>query len=231
MRNNVRPVLWVLLPAAILAAVCAPSIASPQAGLHPANLLIRIRLLQGDLAARTLIGEDAARRHGSESGPFIRSAAREGKIKPHPGHFRFRIELRNFNYALMQGGTIRLSRVVNGRIQLQPVPIPSDFGLPDANGYPQYWLEAEVLDGEGEFVIHNAWVNTDSVFAIRVPEEVGSLFRPPPPYRVLATCHSRQVASLRCGTYPDMNIGELLNLVRHDLDRVASVLFVTYVVR
>lgn len=232
MGDNFRQVVWMLFLAAILAG-CAllpqPSPAPQPSTARPADLLIRIRLLKGDPAVRTLIGENMARMHGRESGPSIRSAARDGRIQPHPGRFRFSIELRNFNYEEMQGRTIRLSRVVDGKLQLQPVPISKDFGMPDAQGHPQYRVEVEVLDGEGQFEILTRWATADSFFAVRAPDEIGPLFRPHAPYRVLSSCTRQRVVSRQCGTYPDMGIGELLNIVRHDPDRVVNILFMTLV--
>ncbi len=224
-----------LLTLAVFLTGCAifskPSaeIPAPAATARPADLLIRIRMLKGDPAARTLVGEAAGKQHGREAGPSIRLTAREGKIQPHPGRFRFTVELRDFTYERMRGGTIRLSRVVDGELQLRAVPIPKDFGLPDSQGRPQHRFEVEVLNGDGLMEIHNDWANADSVLAVRAPDEVGRLFRPYPPYRVLSTCTRQLVASHQCGKYRDTSVGELLNLVRHDEDRVTTVLFITHV--
>lgn len=192
----------------------------------PDQFLIRIRLLHGDEAAKVFMGPGAGVAHGREFGPAVRAAVRRGEIKPYPGRFEYLVELRNFTFDQMRGATIRLSRAVRGERALVPHFIPEDFGTPDRFGRLQNAVTVEVLNGEGWLEIRVPWVGDDGSLVTHAPESLFPLLRPKSPGLAMMTCTRQLVAANRCGSFPNMGMSELANLVRYTPERVTDIIFV-----
>ncbi|MDP3727291.1 MAG: hypothetical protein Q8R35_01475 [bacterium] len=191
----------------------------------PDRLIVQLQLIHGDKAAKAFLGPGALL-HGREFGPAVRSAMRREEIKVHLGQFLFTVELRDFDYASMRGGMIRLSRMEEGRLVLKESPIPPDFGAPDQWGRPRHTIGIDVLDGVGWVEVRVPWVGDGGFLVARAPEGL-PLARPKPPHRALMTCPRQYVAANLCGTFTDPKLSELANLVRHAAQRVTDIKFVT----
>lgn len=191
----------------------------------PDHLIVQPQLIHGDTAAKAFLGSGVLL-HGREFGPAVRSAMNRKEVKVHPGQYLFTVELRDFDYASMRGGTIRLSRMENGRLLLKEQPVPQDFGAPDQWGRPRHTITVDVLNGVGWVEVRVPWVGDRGYLVARAPEGL-ALLRPKPPHRALMTCPRELVAARRCGSFPDMQLSELANLVRHAPLRVTDMMFMT----
>lgn len=191
----------------------------------PDRLIVQLQLLHGDTAAKAFLGSGVLL-HGREFGPAVRSAMNRKEIKVHPGQYLFTVELRDFDYASMHRGAIRLSRLEEGRLVLKEQPIPADFGAPDQWGRPRHAISIDVLDGVGWVEVRVPWVGDRGYLVARAPEGL-ALVRPKLPHRALMTCPRELVAARQCGSFPDMQLSELANLARHAPQRVTDMKFVT----
>ncbi len=219
----------VLTAALFLLAILSGTVSADEpitARTSPDRLILQIRLIHGDKAAQAYLGPGAPALHGREFGPAMHLALIKGEIKPHPGQYPFEVELRDFDFALMRGAGIRLGRLEQGRLMMKEQSIPQEFGTPDQWGRIRHAFSVDVFNGVGWIEVLLSWVGDRGFLVVRAPEKL-PLLRPKLPHRALITCSRELVAANHCGTFPDMKLSELANLVRHAQPRVANMLFVT----